>query len=140
MPDILDLDIQTNLRGPLAEKLVKLARRHDKTPVDMLADLMLHVLNSGWPPVDVNAFTDKHKQDASTIAQLNAGLHSLRKRYACVVVQIPAPDSLVLRIKPQAFTALAQQAAKRKKKLDDFVALIIETVVLDDLFAAVLDN
>jgi hypothetical protein len=125
MAETLEIETITTFRGPLAERLLKLASERKREPVEIVADIV---------ELGINGETSA---DASRIKVLCNELDDLRKRYQRLM------DGALPKSKPtfppKTRATLEAAAAARKLKVDDLIYEIIVMVAADDLFAAVLD-
>jgi hypothetical protein len=119
----LVLDIETQLRGPLAECLCKIAGEKGKRPIDCLADIVEGALMQGVPEP-----ADQRRIDA-----LCKELHDLRRRYQKALAE-------PFEFPPKTRAKLAVVAKARALDIEGLVLLLAQTIADDDLFAAVLDK
>ncbi len=137
--EVIEIETVTNLTGPLAERLIKLAAIVGKEPVDALADIVERGLSpkarGGLPrrgPIQRNRSDDRR------VAALQREMDELRSKLRAAT-QRP-PDDRALRFAPDIEQFLKAEAKARNMKVEALLRAIIEAVVEDRLFAAVLDQ
>ena len=126
MPEVLEIETTTTLRGPLAERLLVLAKARSREPVEQVADIVERALKE----------EGRFEDNLNTVRRLTRELGSLRQRYQEAVAARPTAVEYL----PKMQDALSAEARRRNLSLDKLVYEIIRAVVDDNLFTAVLDS
>lgn len=126
----LEIEIQTVLRGPLADKLNKLSAAAYKSPVDFAADILISALTNEASPAIL----------ARRHYQLKKQLERLRYFYNRLIAERKPVAPTLLMFSPAANDVLVTEASKRGITPMALAKSVVELVCTDKLFTAVLDG
>lgn len=137
--EVLEIETVTKLTGRLAERLLKLAATAGKEPVDALADIVERGLSpnarAGLPRRDP---IQRNRSDDRRVAALQREMDDLHSKLHAATHR--PPDERALRFAPDIEQFLKAEAKARNMKVEALLRAIIEAVVDDRLFVAVLDQ
>lgn len=145
------IDLYTQLRGPLAEQLLRVADKTGKPPVDALADLLERAL-SGVEPDDVERRLESRiaelKEGNRKLREMIAEQHKVERRLSEQVGRLqetiksrPAlSHNLSLDLPPSILKQLQDAAAQRNYTLENLVGSLLTMIVQDNLVDGVLDE
>src|SRR5712692_6329507 len=131
----LEIEMSATVRDALAEKLIKIAARHGKTPVDLFADMTERAIGEDWfgrpPAAPTEAVPAKLEAVNRQLADARRQLRECREAMA-------GEGCLILSGKTLA--GLQAEADRRTLDLNVLAFRILELAVEDNLFSAVLDG
>jgi hypothetical protein len=158
--EILEIETTTKLTGELAERLVAQAAAEGKTPVDMMADIVERGLKGPSGRELQAQRAEQRDRQALEIRALRNEIADLRKRLETraddrrvaalqreldemtgkLRAALQRRNERALTFAPDIEQFLKSEAHDRKMTVEVLLQVIIEAVVEDKLFAAVLDN
>jgi hypothetical protein len=154
---ILEIETTSTLRGPLAERLVKLAAAAGKTPVDVMADIVEAGIKGATGRELQAQRAEQRDRQVLEIRALRNEIGSLRKvsekdrRVAALQRELDdvrsklriaqaVKNERALVFAPDIEQFLKSEAKARNMSVEVLLRAIIEAVVEDRLFAAVLEQ
>jgi hypothetical protein len=142
--DVLEIETTTKLIGDLAERLISSAAAEGKTPVDMMADIVERGLRRHAKAVNVRdghrAAAAAQRQIEDVRRQLQAALRQVDDLNGKLRAAEQTRNERALTFAGDIEQFLKSEARDRKMTVELLLRAIIEAVVEDRLFAAVLDN
>ena len=127
--ELLEIETVTTLRGALAERLVKRATEAGKTPVGLMADIVEQSLMAKQLP-------GGRRRNGRREILADAEVKALRNEIAALR---SGREWAKINISANVRQTLNREAARRGADPEVLLALLVETIATDNLFAAVLD-